>query len=257
MSKLSAEEKFLDVSDYGRPIAVFFAHLLKKTSVTAVHATLLFGVCGLIAVFCIYQGHYKIAGIFLILKSIIDALDGELSRVKKMPSYVGRYLDSVFDILLNFLFLWSIAAVSQVNATLMLIAFVGLQLQGTLYNYYYVILRNNSEGGDKTSQIFEAEKPIAFPQESQKAVDILFYLYRLFYYIFDNIIYKLDFEAYKVKRFPNWFMTMISFYGLGFQLLLMAILLAFGWVNYIILFFIVYSVFIVIFIGIRKLKFKD
>ena len=38
---------------------------------------------------------------FIILKSIIDAADGELARVKQTPSYAGRYLDSVFDIILN------------------------------------------------------------------------------------------------------------------------------------------------------------
>jgi len=49
---------------------------------------------------------------FLFFKSIIDALDGELSRVKNTPSYTGRYLDSVFDILLNFLFLLAVSHVA-------------------------------------------------------------------------------------------------------------------------------------------------
>ncbi len=47
MSKLSTEEKFIDVSDYGRTIAVACAQKLKHTKVTAIHITLLFAVCGL------------------------------------------------------------------------------------------------------------------------------------------------------------------------------------------------------------------
>ena len=35
------------------------------------------------------------------MKSILDAADGELARIKMTPSYSGRYLDSIFDILLN------------------------------------------------------------------------------------------------------------------------------------------------------------
>ena len=104
MSKLAAEDKFLDLSDYGRPIAKLFANWLKNTRFTPIHVTFLFGICGLIAIYCILLNHYFLASFFIILKSIIDAVDGELARAKNTPSYVGRYLDSVFDIILNFLF---------------------------------------------------------------------------------------------------------------------------------------------------------
>jgi phosphatidylglycerophosphate synthase len=252
MSKLSDQDKFLDVSDYGRPIAVFFANLLKNTWVTPVQVTFLFGVCGLFAIYCILNEYFLAAGFFLILKSIIDAIDGELSRAKNMPSYTGRYLDSVFDVFLNFGFLVAIASIAEASWMAMLLAFFCIQLQCTLYNYYYVILRNNTAGGDTTSNIFEVKKPTAFPYENQKTVNILFYSYVLLYGLFDHIIYFLDYEAHKATSFPNHFMTALSCYGLGFQLLLMAIMLAFGLVTYIIPFFIVYSVFLFIFIIIRR-----
>ena len=54
-----------------------------------------------------------------------------------------------------------------------LLAFIGIQLQGTLYNYYYVILRHNSAGGDTTSKIFEDKSPKALTGETQKSVDII------------------------------------------------------------------------------------
>tara|TARA_B110000037_G_scaffold202963_1_gene245601 strand:- start:4593 stop:4715 length:123 start_codon:yes stop_codon:yes gene_type:complete len=34
-------------------------------------------------------------------KSILDAADGEFARVKKTPSFTGRCLDAVADIILN------------------------------------------------------------------------------------------------------------------------------------------------------------
>jgi phosphatidylglycerophosphate synthase len=252
MSKLTKENKFFDVSDYGRPIANFCANILKNTAATPVQVTLIFGICGLCAVYCIINHYYITAGFLLILKSIIDAIDGELSRLKKTPSYTGRYLDSVFDIILNFLVLRAICYVSEASIWLTLIAFICIQLQGTLYNYYYVILRNRSDGSDTTSQIFETKTPVAFPYESQQTVNILFFIYRILYGVYDKTIYIFDQNAYKMRTFPNWFMTMVSFYGLGFQLLIIAIMLAFGWVEFIIPFFIFYTVFIVAFIGIRK-----
>lgn len=256
MSKLAAQDKFLDLSDYGRPFGKLLANSLKNTRFTPIHVTLLFGIAGLIAMYCIGNNHYNWAGFFIVLKSGIDAADGELARLKNTPSYSGRYLDSVFDIILNFLFLMTICYISQTPLWLTLIAFFCIQLQGTLYNYYYVILRNKSVGGDTTSKVFEYKTPKALPGESQKSVDILFKIYTVVYGGFDKIIHAMDSDAYRVKTFPNWFMTLVSLYGLGFQLLIIAVLLPLGQIEWIVPFFIAYSAIIFILIGIRKTYFN-
>jgi CDP-alcohol phosphatidyltransferase len=256
MSKLTAKDKFLDLSDYGRSFGRLLANLLKETRFTPIHVTLLFGISGLIAIYCILENHFLLAGFFIILKSGIDAADGELARLKKTPSYTGRYLDSVFDIILNFLFFMTICYVSKTTIGYAFLAFIAIQLQGTLYNYYYVILRNKSVGGDNTSKVFEYKTPRALPGETQQSVTILFGIYKIVYGIFDQIIHFLDKEAYKVKTFPNWFMTMLSVYGLGFQLLIIAIMLPMNLIEYIVPFFIIYSLLIFVLIGIRKIFFK-
>lgn len=256
MSKLASQDQFFDLSDYGRSFGKMLANQLKNTRFTPIHVTLLFGVSGLIAVYCILLNYYYLAAFFIILKSGIDAADGELARLKNTPSYTGRYLDSVFDIFLNFFLLSAICYVSESTFFATLAAFFCIQLQGTLYNYYYVILRNKSVGGDTTSKVFEYKSPRALGKESQKSVDILFNIYTIVYGGFDKIIHALDNDAYKVKTFPNWFMTFVSLYGLGFQLLLISIMLALGLTNYIVIFFIGYSVFILVIIGIRKQLFS-
>lgn len=252
MAKLAAKDKFLDLSDYGRAPATLLANSLKNTSFTPVRVTFLFGVCGLVASYCIFKEYYIATAFFLILKSILDAADGELARVKKTPSYTGRYLDSVFDILLNLIILCTIGFVAQTPVYLIVLAFIAVQLQGTLYNYYYVILRNKSEGGDTTSKVFEYKSPRALPGENQKTVDFLFQAYNICYGIFDKAIHLMDKTAHKAKAFPRWFMTLVSMYGLGFQLLIIAIMLPLGLITYIIPFFIWYSALIFVFIGIRK-----
>jgi phosphatidylglycerophosphate synthase len=256
MSKLAAQDKFLDLSDYGRPFGKFLANTLKNSRFTPIHVTLLFGVSGLIAIACILLNYYFLASFFIILKSGIDAADGELARLKNTPSYVGRYLDSVFDIVLNFMILMSICYVSKSSFWITLLAFFCIQLQGTLYNYYYLILRHNSIGGDTTSQIFENKTPVALPGELQKNVTILFRIYKIIYGVFDKTIYYLDADAYLVKTFPNWFMTFLSIYGLGFQLLIIAIMLPMNLIENIMPFFIYFSVFIPIIIGVRVRNFR-
>ncbi|MFY7740787.1 MAG: CDP-alcohol phosphatidyltransferase family protein [Flavobacterium sp.] len=256
MSKLTAQDKFLDLSDYGRPFGKFLANQLKNTRFTPIHVTILFGISGLIAIYCIVTHQYFWAAFFIVLKSGIDAADGELARLKNTPSYVGRYLDSVFDIVLNFLFLMTICYVSKTTIWFSLLAFIGIQLQGTLYNYYYVILRNKSIGGDTTSKVFEYKSPKALPGETQKSVDILFGIYTIVYGVFDKIIHILDHDAYKVKTFPNWFMTLLSLYGLGFQLLIIAVMLPMNLIEFIVPFFIIYTLLIIFLIAIRKAVIK-
>ena len=252
MSKLPKEHKFVDLSDYGRPIARVIANSLKNTNFTPIHVTISFIISGLIAIYCIILGYYWFAAFFLILKSILDAADGELARVKQKPSYSGRYLDSVADIILNALFLISIWYVTDSAFWICLAAFLGVQLQGTLYNYYYVILRNKFNG-DTTSRVFEDKTPVAFMGEMQSHVNILFGLYKLLYGAFDRTIYALDSNADKGRVLPNWLMTSVSTFGLGFQLLIIAVLLITGLKTIILPFFIAYTVMIFVFIGIRKM----
>lgn len=251
MSKLPKENQFVDLSDYGRPIAKYIANLLKNSSITPIDITISFIISGLLAIFCILNYQYWAAAFFLVLKSILDAADGELARIKSAPSYTGRYFDSIADILLNLLIVLAIWHVYQSTILQAVLAFLGIQLQGTLYNYYYVILRNR-HNGDTTSRVFEKEAPKALKGEKQRTVNRLFKIYHICYGTFDRVIYWLDRRAAENGRFPNWFMTAISSFGLGFQLLIIAVMLLLDAGHLIIPFFIGYSFLIFIFIGLRK-----
>lgn len=251
MSKLPKEYQFIDLSDYGRAPARWIARRLKNTQITPIGVTGLFIVAGLLAIFFIYKGYYLMAAQFLIFKSILDAADGELARLRETPSFTGRYLDSVSDLILNALIFILIGFKTDTFWLYTLSAFLAMQLQGTLYNYWYVILRKKFDG-EQTSRVFETKTPQGYPGENQKVVTFLFYSYLGLYGAFDQIIYKLDATAPKDSPVPPWLMTLSSLSGLGFQLLLIAIFLNLGWIHYIIPFFIVYSLSIPLLIIVRK-----
>jgi len=252
MAKLPIKYQFLDLSDYGRTGGSWIANQLKNTIFTPIHVTTLFIFTGFLAIGFMLNGFYKTAAFFIILKSVIDAADGELSRLKNTPSYTGRYYDSIADIILNFCFLLTFWYITEISIIYMLIAFFGIQLQGTVYNYYYVILRNAVKG-DSTSRIFEVSAPKALKADNQRTVNIFYKIYNILYIVFDKIVYYLDKNAHESPPFPKWFMTLVSVYGLGFQLLCMSIMLIFNLNDFVIPFFIVFSVFIVVFILIRKI----
>ena len=252
MPKLPAKYRFTDLSDYGRPIAIRIARALRNTRFTPIHVTLGFVISGLAAIYCILNHYYFAAVFFLVFKSILDAADGELARIKNRPSYTGRFLDSVSDILLNLLIVLSIWYVTDGSVWLALLAFFGLELQGTLYNYYYAILRNRHQG-DATSRVFETGVPKAYDGERQRYVTLLFRIYQFCYGGFDRLIYALDRDACTAKNFPKWLMTAVSTFGLGFQLLLIGLMLVVGLESYILPFFLAYTTFILVFIGLRRL----
>lgn len=251
MAKLPPKYSFIDVSDYGRKPGRWFAEQLKDTPYTPIDVTTLFIIFGLCSIFFIFMEWYVLAGIGIVLKSIIDAADGELSRLQNRPSYVGRFYDSLSDFFLNFLILFAIYWKAEDSFLLFLSAFFVIELQGTLYNYYYVILRHKAHG-DQTSRIFEIETPKALPVDNQKTVNRLFKIYQWTYGNFDKIIYAVDRKAAQCKPFPKWFMTFLSIYGLGFQLLLIALFLIFGGISYLLSFLVAYSIFLFLFIGVRK-----
>lgn len=81
MSKVSRENKFLDLSDYGRKPAKLFAELLLNTRFTSIHVTFYFYFLAYL-LFSVFLINYFCRIFLLILKSIMDAADGELSRIK-------------------------------------------------------------------------------------------------------------------------------------------------------------------------------
>ncbi|MFL2598114.1 MAG: CDP-alcohol phosphatidyltransferase family protein [Flavobacteriaceae bacterium] len=252
MAKLPKKHQFLDLSDYGRSPGHWIARKIQYTDLTPIHVTTMFIITGFIAIGFLLNGYFITSAFFIILKSILDATDGELSRLNKRPSYVGRYYDSIADLILNFCFLLTLWYITDISIIYMSIAFLGIQLQGTLYNYYYVILRNSVQG-DSTSRVVENSKPKAFKGESQSRVNLFYNIYNILYIAFDKSMYYMDENARFCKPFPKWFMTLVSMYGLGFQLLIMALMLVFKLQSLVIPFFIGYSVLILVFICIRRL----
>jgi phosphatidylglycerophosphate synthase len=252
MPKLSGDDKFIDFSDYGRPIASFLALHLSNIKVNAVQVTVSFLFAGLACTYCIYTGQLVWAAIFLMLKNILDGADGEIARITNHPSMVGRYLDSVFDFIINLIIFITLLYTGNTTKMTFLLAFLGIEFQCSVYNYYYVIVRRQLNQ-QETSRIIEYRRPVAYPYESQRTANILHGAFLCLYLIFDSFVLLLDQQARFVQDFPKWFMSLLSFLGLGFQLLIICVLLCAGYPEMILPFFAWYSVFGLVVIVVRKL----
>ncbi|MEO0559551.1 MAG: CDP-alcohol phosphatidyltransferase family protein [Bacteroidota bacterium] len=224
MSKLPQEHRFLDLSDYGRGLAVALVRALEGTRVSSIQLTWAFLVAGIGSIAAIVTGHVILAAGLLMVKNVLDAADGEMARVRQRPSHTGRYLDSVFDYLINLGLVWALWSVTDVSPGLAVLAFLSMEFQGTIYNYYYLNQRR-VVGGDTTSRVNEFERPHAYPYEHEWAVSLLHRLYVLFYGPFDRLMLLLEGDESIQAPLPKSFMTALSAMGLGFQLLAIALLL--------------------------------
>ncbi len=240
MDKLPRDEKFVDLSDYSRPLANLLVRLLLPLHfISPIFITWCFTLVGLIAAYLIWEGIYiSLAAILLVFKSFLDATDGALARARKKPSLVGRYLDSVNDFIVNLALFLAIARYTDQPIAVALAALIMASLQGTVYNYYYLIKRHSC-AGDKTSRLDEWNKPAGYPWDNAHALRVLHYLYLIIYGWQDKLIYILDHAARKNSAsLTSGFMSATSILALGFQLLFMCAMLLIDFPCFIFLYFI-------------------
>ena len=240
MPKLPERNAFFDISDYGRPIAKKLVVVLdKNTSITSIQLTFTYTIVGVMAIECMYLSYDTLAAILLPIKSMLDAADGEMARVKQQPSYTGRYLDSIFDCFINIGLLFMLTYRLSLSYVYWIILIVCLQLQGTIFHYFYV-LKRHQDGGDKTSRVSEWTCPKAYEYESQSIVNFLHIVYCVVYGWQDLFISWMDFHSHN-QHVSKKFMSLVSVLGLGFQLLVLSFCLYSGKLEFMINYILVYS----------------
>jgi len=234
--KLPPSESLLDLSDYGRPLALWLTRLLLPTSVNSLHVTWAFLVVGLGAAALYAIGgriSALVAGFLLLVKSVLDALDGSLARARQRPSRVGRFLDSVFDFVINLAVFLAIAVETELAWDGVVLALVSLEiatLQGSWNNYGQVVYRHLKQG-DRTSRVDEQDAN-PYPWDDPKVLAVLHRLYQYIYGWQDRLMAALDHwttpnpACRELAQQDRLMLKLATPFGLGFQLLIVAI---FGW----------------------------
>ncbi|MFQ5481975.1 MAG: CDP-alcohol phosphatidyltransferase family protein [Nitrospinaceae bacterium] len=243
MHKLPPQNRFVDLSDYARPLASHFVRwLIPYRSITAITLTLAFTVVGLAAAFLIWRGQWlTVAALLLPAKSFLDAADGSLARARNTPSHVGRFLDSFCDFLVNLALFLAIAHYTGQPAWYALLALLLATTQGSVYNYYYVVKRH-AAAGDRTSLVDERQPPLPHPQDHPGLLTLLHRLYLIIYYWQDRLVHRLDPRAVEYgDRLTHGFLSAVSVLGLGFQLLVICVFLLSGLAHLVFFYFTIFG----------------
>lgn len=211
---------FFDLSDYARPVAVWISLRFKGTKLRAYQVTLFHFALTLLAAHQFYVGGFHnllIGSGLLILKNILDAVDGSLARVQNRPSRVGRFLDSNLDFIGNFFIFFALV---DLSILFRVIGFLFFTFQASFYNYYYIIFRTYNNG-EATSQIKEDNRTV-YSYDNRTVLNLLYFFYKVFYKWQDLLIDIIERKLVRQKRkSPSAvFISHLSIHGPGFQYLI-------------------------------------
>ncbi len=219
MDKVPKQHRFIDFSDWARPLAVAIAKLLLPLKIHPIVVTFVFLVVGIVAYFLILKEQFVFAGILVLIKNVLDSVDGSLARLRGKPSLVGRYADSIADAILNTLWIYGLYQICG-NGWVAFTVWLFMHLEVTAMNYFFVIYRHLS-GGDTTS------KPLEFKQPSSTIAFPFWLLYVIYYGWQDLAIHTIATIFPYLKRISKdkVLLSVLSLWGLGIHMLLLGMLL--------------------------------
>ena len=151
-------------------------------------------------------------------KGVVDAVDGELARMRGRPSHVGRYWDTIADAIGLVVVMFALGTTLEWGHALTIGMILAVLLQYSLFNHFSLRLRILGSG-DTTSRLDERTCPQAYPWEKQKSVERLHSIYLLLFSWQDRIVTALAGQGKKELRIE---FTSSSILGFGFQSLILA-----------------------------------
>ena len=202
-----------NLSEWGRPIARITAQFLEKKPISVIQVTNIHFLLSLFCAWLILEGYLLESCFLLVIKGVIDAVDGELARIRERPSHVGRYWDTVADTIGLITVMCAFGVVLNWEIVLTSIIILATLLQYSLFNHFSILMRTLGSG-DSTSRIDERIRPVAQPWESQTTVNIFHTIYVLFFSWQDSLVSKLSGKGSEKLRFE---LTVSSFLGYGMQ----------------------------------------
>jgi len=161
--------KYTDfISNYFyQQLAFLVTTLLIKTKITPNIVTLISLIFGLLSAISIYKHYTILAILFLNISFILDCVDGQIARVKKLESNFGMWLDNISDRVVENSIVLAIALTYIDNQTV-LIGAIFLLFFNTQYAYMsdMVIYQNISKYRKLTTKEKIIFSPIYFISRS-------------------------------------------------------------------------------------------
>ena len=126
-------------------LSKYICNILIKTSITPNQLTLFSGIFGLSGAYLLTLDNYNyriLSGIFIVLCTIFDGIDGDIARLKGMQSYFGQWLDIFFDKLVEIVLIASFTfSAYKINDNILIII-IGANLAILHLLVQYIMIYN-------------------------------------------------------------------------------------------------------------------
>ncbi|WP_018111697.1 CDP-alcohol phosphatidyltransferase family protein [Thermus igniterrae] len=179
-AKARPVQEFLNVLLF-RPLAHLVVLLLLPTPVRPHHLVLLHTLLVLLAAWLLWQGQGLPAALLLQVKTVLDNADGQLARLRKEVTELGRYLDTELDLLGNLFLFLALGARTGAWETALLAFLVFTLVQSYDFNL---------------ERLYREARGAVLPEDPQDrgegALWLLRALYRLFFLPQDRCIRALE-----------------------------------------------------------------
>ncbi len=143
--KVPSRNNFIE--DFYSKIAGLLTPFFLKTSLSPNHITIISGIFGVIGSLMLINNQHSyliISAILIQLYAILDLVDGDIARIKKLQSTYGMWLDIFFDKLIDFLLIFSltIGVFYETKEFIYLIA--GLGIMGIIFFNQFIMVLNDT-----------------------------------------------------------------------------------------------------------------
>ena len=143
--KIPERKNFFE-NNYSKLSKIIAPYFL-NTSLTPNHVTIISGLFGVIGAILLLKEEYVfllLSGVFIQIYAILDLVDGDLARAKKMQTNFGMWLDIFFDKLIDFLIVLCMSAGLYFRSSDPLLLFSGILLMGFIFFIQYIMVLNNT-----------------------------------------------------------------------------------------------------------------
>jgi len=167
-------------------------------SYSANQITIVSGICGVVGSLLLISSSYLalfLSAIFIQLFSVLDLVDGNIARIKKIESKFGHWLDIFFDKFVDFIIILTSSLGIYINNDNSNILICGMLLMGSVFFSQLIMLMNSSEKYFSTSRT----KFTSYLNNQNK----ISYIFKIIYFYRQHLSYQ-----------HNTFLFLISFFAI-------------------------------------------
>lgn len=121
-----------------------FLRICLRSGFSPNQVTIFSGACGLVGAYMLSLGYLGLAFALVNIYALLDLVDGDIARVRKMQTNFGYWLDIFFDKLIDASLILGLVLLVATSNSSMVVTVVGCLLMGSVFFNQFILLLNDT-----------------------------------------------------------------------------------------------------------------